>query len=158
MFEWVKYRWTLLSLDWQERKLEKEYEAVARTPAAKKDNILIDNWYDSRYRDYRELELSRTQAISRALLREADELHLPRPNHNEAAKWVKWQPEDDRQDPITGLLSPEGMTELRQAIRRERKERREAFEFWLKAIGGVILVLTGLVGALIGLLSIAKPK
>jgi UPF0716 family protein affecting phage T7 exclusion len=50
------------------------------------------------------------------------------------------------------------MTELRQAIRRERKERREAFEFWLKAIGGVILVLTGLVGALIGLLSIAKPK
>jgi hypothetical protein len=56
------------------------------------------------------------------------------------------------------LLSAEGMTEFRQAIRKERSERRETAQYWLKIIGGFIGILTGLTGALIGLFSVLKHK
>ena len=50
------------------------------------------------------------------------------------------------------------MTELRATIRKEEKERREVFEWWVKVIGGFITIGTGLVGALIGLVSVWKHK
>jgi hypothetical protein len=48
------------------------------------------------------------------------------------------------------------MTELRSAIRKEQAERRAVVEWWLKVVGGSVGILTGLVGALIGLIAILK--
>lgn len=51
-------------------------------------------------------------------------------------------------------LTPEAMTELRTTIEKERRERRETVEWWVKMIGGFITIGTGLVGALIGLVAV----
>ncbi len=54
------------------------------------------------------------------------------------------------------MLTPEAMTELRAAIRKERRERRETVDSWAKIIGRIITICTGLVGAIIGLVAVWK--
>ena len=46
----------------------------------------------------------------------------------------------------------------RAAIRNEKRARRETVEWWVKIIGGFITIVTGLVGALIGLISVLKHR
>ncbi len=48
------------------------------------------------------------------------------------------------------------MTDLRGAIRKEQAERCAVVEWWLKVVGSSVGILTGLVGALIGLVAILK--
>jgi len=50
------------------------------------------------------------------------------------------------------------MTEVRATIRKEKRERRESVEWWVKIISGLITIGTGLVGALIGLVAVWKHK
>ena len=45
---------------------------------------------------------------------------------------------------------------LRDAVRREQKERRERWQSWLTALAGFVAAFTGVIGALIGLLSILQ--
>jgi hypothetical protein len=50
-------------------------------------------------------------------------------------------------------LSESAMAQARDAIRKERKERTEITRLWLGTFGPIVSALTGLVGALIGLLA-----
>ena len=79
---------------------------------------------------------------SRLLVESARQFILPIPEfNNNGGNWIKSE--------ITGRyrLSKDAMLEVRTLVRKERKERRAAVMMWLAA-------LTGLVGALSGLLSV----
>jgi len=158
MFSWLGHRLRLYRLNYIQRRLDDEAERLFEESVQKKDSSIINNWYDENYRTLRWLEYRRTELVSDQLLKEADELYLPRPQNSDKEKWRMWVPEDDDSTMARQLLSAEGMTELRQAIRKERSERRESAEYWLKIVGGFVGILTGLVGALIGLFSVLKHK
>jgi hypothetical protein len=53
----------------------------------------------------------------------------------------------------TPYLSVDAISNLRELIRTEQKQRSELMRLWFTAIGGIIGALTGLVGATIGLLA-----
>jgi hypothetical protein len=158
MFIWFRHHWKLYRLNLQQRKLDNEAERLFRESQEKNDSSIIDNWHDNNYRAITYLEYARAEMVSDSLLKQADALYLPRPSYNDPTKWQKWTPDEEDGSMSRQLLSAEGMTEVRQAIRKERRERREAVEYWLKVAGGFIGILTGLVGALIGLVSIWKHR
>jgi hypothetical protein len=153
--DWLKLR----RLNHLQSQMDRDGKRVYAEAKAKNEGVLIDNWLDKNYRDLRHLDYSRRELISDSILNEAYRLHLPTPQHTAKAKWQEWTPEPDEDPGVTKpVLSDEGMTELRQAIRKERRERREVWEFWFKAIGAIVTICTGLAGALIGLISVLRHK
>lgn len=87
-------------------------------------------------------------AITDALLTEADKLHISKPSFGDRKKWNLSAP--------SRTLSHAGIEDLRSRIRKEKRERQEIIEWWVKVVGGLITILTGLVGALIGLIAILR--
>jgi hypothetical protein len=157
MFRWFRKKYEQFKLDRSERKLNKEGKRKQDEARDKKDPALFEDWENNyAYQEYRELQWARNKLESDALLRQADELYLPRPDYNDKTKWIA---HDDEYYPLEGhVLTHEAMTELRATIRKDRKERREEFEWWVKIISSGLTILTGFVGALIGLAAIWKHK
>jgi hypothetical protein len=157
MFRWFRKKYEQFKLDRSERKLNKEGKRKQDEARDKKDPALFEDWENNyAYQEYRELQWARNKLESDALLRQADELYLPRPDYNDK---TKWRANDDEYYPLEGyVLTHEAMAELRATIRKDRKERREEFEWWVKIISGGLTILTGFVGALIGLAAIWKHK
>lgn len=81
---------------------------------------------------------------SRYLIESARQLVLPLPDFKKDSDI--WE-----ESKITGRfrLSKKAMVDIRSLVRKERKERREGIMFWLAA-------LTGIIGALSGLLAVWK--
>jgi len=153
--DWLKLR----RLNRLQSQMDRDGKRVYTEAKAKNEGVLIDNWLDDNYRSLRYIDYTRRELISDSILKEAYKLHLPTPQHTEKTKWQEWTPEPDEESDVTkAVLSDEGMTELRQAIRKERRERREVWEFWLKTVGAIVAICTGLAGALIGLVSVLKHK
>lgn len=100
------------------------------------------------------LETDEKKLVSGSLEREASRLWIPLPPKEDRARWenaegyMGWD--------YATVLRPLGMTELRTAIRKERAERRAVTEWWLKTLGAAVGILTGLIGALIGLVSVLR--
>lgn len=129
----------------------------SRASRVQKDaSVLTANWYDSVGWEYDSIQWSRRHLISNALHARLDRLHLPRPQYSDATKWGV----ADEFSPYEGerVLKREAIVEVRTAIRKEERERREVVDFWLKTIGAVLTIGTGLTGALIGLISIWRHK
>jgi hypothetical protein len=53
-------------------------------------------------------------------------------------------------------LTPEAMSELNRVIRQERVARLGVWESWAKIVGTAVASLTGIIGAIIGLVAILK--
>lgn len=155
MFRGLRDKIALYRLSLREKKVDAEEERIRKKAKEDKNAHLLDDWYESFGSwEYEEIEWSRKRIVSDSLIREADELHVPRPKHGDKDKWEK-----DKPLLAPGnVLTPEAMVEVRSAIRKEKRERRETVEWWLKIIGGIITIGTGLVGALIGLVSVWKHK
>ena len=85
-------------------------------------------------------------AYTSHLLAQADRLMVPHPQ--DAGDWVK-----GRTKPDALALSPTALAALRDAIRKERKERSEVARLWVGAIAPIVAALTGLIGVLIGFLA-----
>ena len=155
MFNRIHDRIEVYKLNRQERKLDAEGERVHKEAKEKKDQRILDEWYETTTSwQYEDIEWSRKKIVSDSLIDEADELHLPRPLRGDTDKW-----EADKPVLAVGdVLTPEAMVELRAVIRKEKRERRETVEWWVKIIGGLITIGTGLVGALIGLVSVWKHR
>jgi hypothetical protein len=75
---------------------------------------------------------------------------VPTPDHFDDRVWVTshW----------TGLrrLSEKSLAEFQSAVRKEQKERLQLWELRAKVVGGALTGLTGVIGALIGLIAIFK--
>ncbi len=159
MFKWLSYRRKLYRLNRRERKLSKQGEALFEESQKTNDSVLLDNWLDDgAQREYEDISWERKKLVTRSLLNEADLLHLPRPSYGEKDKWQIDVREESTGTVSSEVLTPEAMLDLRSLIRKEKKETRETVEWWVKIIVGVITIGTGLVGALIGLVSILKHK
>jgi len=158
MFRWVRNKYELFKLDSKEKSLDQEWQRKKEESARAKDESILEEW-ENNYGDrvYGDLRWTRRRTVSAALLREADELLIPRPSFADKTNWEA--EEDEYGMPREGLvLNPEAMTELRASIRKEKKEGREVIEWWVKLFGGLVTLLTGLAGALIGLASVWKHK
>ncbi len=148
MFKWLRNWIELFKLNRKERALDKEGERKRVEAREKKDESILEEW-DNNYGHfvYEDIRWSRKKLVSDALMREADELHLPRPQYADKAKWEDELDEYDR--PRGLVLTPESITELRSTIRKEKNERRER---WVKFVP----IITGLVGASIGLVVVIR--
>ncbi|HWB49212.1 MAG TPA: hypothetical protein VG651_08885 [Stellaceae bacterium] len=156
MFENTRFRFGL----WRTRRRHRKWEAdqqskiiVARRRHANRQEIEDLEWDYRADREFHEDEIAAIQ--TRYLLDEADRLLVPRPpvifndESPETSTWVRGK--------NTGVhLSPKTMVELRDAIRRERKERSEVSRLWLSSVAPVIASIAGLLGVVIGLVAALK--
>ena len=147
----LRTRLKIWKLNRQRRKLEKESRRVRAESLAKKDDRIYEDWHAEHRWEFELVDATIKGAISRDLVNEAENLYLPTPDYGAGERW-------EQQLDGSYALTPEAMTELRAAIRKERRERREVIEWWVKVVGGAIGILTGLVGALIGLIAIWKKS
>jgi len=123
----------------------------------KKQPELWDEWWGLNSWEFDSIDAEIKHNDTRDLLDRADSLYLPRPGYGEKDKWLTREdldaPPGDRH---WHVLTREAMTELRTAIRKEERERRETVESRLKIVGALVAPLTGFVGAVIGLIAIWK--
>jgi hypothetical protein len=143
----------ILKLNRRRSKLGKKAKEVGKESGEKKNSQMAEDWWEEHSWEFDWIEWSIRDIIGRDLIRQAERLHLPTPGHGENEKW-----DLDCFPGLGPVLTAEAMTELRTAIRKEKRERREIIEWWVKVAGGLIGILTGLVGALIGLFAILKAK
>ena len=117
MFKWLTNKIELFKLDRVEKDLEKEWKREQAEAKEKDDPALLEDW-ELNYADrvHADLRWSRTKLVSDALLREADEWHLPRPRYNDKTKWDEHT--DEYGMPRGLLLTAEAITELRGAVPR----------------------------------------
>ncbi len=86
---------------------------------------------------------------SRFVQEQAEKLLLP--NLKFDSKSEMWERSDDNGK---WRLTRQAIADLRTAIRNEKRERLEAIRTWLGIVTGFATVLTGLIGAIIGLISV----
>ena len=144
MIELLQYKSDLRKLRIEQQKLYNKYQQ-ARDRAKKQgfdDGELsfigqeeqeIDNWINFRQTQY-------YQSVCQSL-------ELPMPDRDNNEYYYKFNFDDDYGD--RHILTTAGFHVVRNAIREEKKARREVFGFWFA-------VITGLIGALIGLVSVIK--
>jgi hypothetical protein len=89
--------------------------------------------------------------VTEELTSVAERLFVPVPSWKEEKFWSEsYIPGEQK------FLTTEGVSHLRDLIRDERKKRREARLSQFDLVSKVIVTLTGLIGACIGLVSILK--
>ncbi|HLG35848.1 MAG TPA: hypothetical protein VI757_13275 [Bacteroidia bacterium] len=76
-----------------------------------------------------------------------DSLKIPMPDLEDSKFYYRYNFDDDEGDKY--ILTKEGLYDVRDRIRKEKKERREIAGFWISMI-------IGLLGTLIGLISVIK--
>jgi hypothetical protein len=137
------------------RKLRKEHGRIKKRAKEKHDSGLLEAWEGEHEWEFGLVEATIKENLSRDVLDQARELYLPTPSLNDKTKWV---PEDEFVHTGTQwwVLTPEAMIELNGVIRKEKQARREVVEWWIKVIGGFVTILTGLVGAGIGLVAVLR--
>jgi CRISPR/Cas system CSM-associated protein Csm4 (group 5 of RAMP superfamily) len=148
----LQTRIKLWKLRLRQRRSDRIFNLLVRESGKLAADCSDEQWYGDAIMDEIEIEAAEKKAISDELLYEAQRLYLPTPSHDDKQKWDS----DHSLYSPTRYLTPEAMTELRGAIRKERAEQRVVFEWWLKVLGGAVGILTGLIGALIGLVAIWK--
>jgi hypothetical protein len=148
----LQTRITLWKLRARARKSERIFNGLVRASGKPVEDCSGEDWYADYGCEEISIDALERKAISDELQYEAQKLYLPAPALNDEQKWDS----DHAIMSPTRFLTPEAMTELRSAIRKERAERRAVFEWWFKILGGAVGIITGLVGALIGLIAIWK--
>lgn len=144
MFEQLEYRFKLWRLQRNRARISQLYKN--EISSARQEKISSDEIEKLRHEERFETELvddAISELATRHLYQTAYRYLVPQPGLDEEEMW--------EESPVTGkrLLTSKGISELRAAIRKERRERSEHLWMWLAG-------LTGLVGALSGLMALLK--
>ena len=147
-------RYTLWKLHRERRRLERENKRVWEEAQKKDDEAIYSGWRAEHGWELDLNDASINTLKSLDLVRRAEKLYLPTPERG----GKDWLAQEDLPGAASimgsySVLTPQAMNELRAAV---RKASRENIEWWVKVVGGAIGILTGLVGALIGLIAIWK--
>ena len=154
MFEGARYQVRLWRLQKEKRRLRASY--------ATENNALEGRWREAgtapekrlqELQELTDLEIHQIMAVDEKisrlqttyLLEQAERYLLPRPFNidTEDASWERANISAQYH------LKDAALAELRSAVRRERKERGERWKSWIP-------LLTGLAGAIIGIISVWK--
>jgi hypothetical protein len=95
------------------------------------------------------LEFEIESLVTRELVRKAEHLFIPIPPRKDSLNWKESSLFEN-----TKFLTPHGISKLRDSIREEEKKGREARMVIIDLCAKAVAMLTGLVGATIGLVSI----
>ena len=133
-----KRRATCSKLLFEARQQKKSEDEVARISAeASLDDSILGDEIDS--------------LVTEELTNKAERYFIPVPPRDDQRYWKKSYIPDDG----TYLIA-EGIAKLRDSIRDEEKKRRESRLAVLDATAKIVVMLTGLIGACIGLASILR--
>jgi hypothetical protein len=139
MVNTIKDYYLKIKLNYELRTTERGHDRlIKQAQERKKSEREIEGMLALRYYECNEIEQSIRLLTTRTLVRTAKRLSLPIPAWKDKAMW-----EEDYGDRYLTTL---GVQTIRKQIRDERKEKRDSWLPWVCAI-------TGLIGALIGLIS-----
>jgi hypothetical protein len=147
MLEGIVYSWRLRKLHRERRRIQFTHKkALREARAAKNSELELDRLFFEERMEIQIVDAEMHALITQRLIQIAERYLVPYPEFNSKGEdWIqsgatrRWH------------LTVEAMAELRNAIRREKKERAENWRMWLAA-------LTGLVGTLIGLASLLLKR
>lgn len=144
MFEYLKYSRNLRRLQKKQTKITTEYNKQIDEARQKKNQAEVKKLSQLVIYEYdiveRDIEITR----SRYYINEANRLVIPIPAYDDKEIW-------DDKFRGRGVLTKKGTAEIRSLIRQEKKEKMELIQTIIKTI---IVPLTGIIGALTGLLAI----
>jgi len=144
MFEGIKFNCELLKLQRKRNKIKTFYnkaclEALGKGESREK----LDGIWQEENMELAFIADDISHLVSQRLLSLADKYLLPRPGFKEKDKWLESQT-----NPNAYALSPQAISELRSAVRREQRVRYEHIRMWLAALTGIIGAITGLVAVI----------
>jgi hypothetical protein len=151
MFDWFRYQFQLARLMRQRRHLQRRHEELwqdarsQKMPTSEKDAMSRQSNEDLRLFDLKIAELQSNYYIGQSISLSVEPPSLQEPN-----AWVSSLRTG------TGHLTLHGVAQLRSLLGTARKERSEHLRNWLSTIGTIFAALTGVIGALIGLLAFLK--
>jgi len=146
MIDWIKFRW-------QQHKIHEWLDGISRAQKVAEDEASAkganaQELHDLGYSFFSERQIADDELIrltSDYYVRLANRLLVPVPEFETVGgAWMESEVRSNRYH-----LRPEALHELRSSIRAEQKARREEWTIWLAA-------LTGIIGALSGLIAIIK--
>ena len=138
MIEYTKYRYQLWMLQRSKKKLRRDLKGYIEEAKNKDER----NSREAELSHYLQEEDENIRELHAIYLRNiAKNLMVPSPNSKDETYW-------DR-DGYSQILTEKGIYELKKSIRLEKKERRDVIFAW-------VVIITGLIGALIGLVSVIK--
>ena len=126
-------------LSWQKKLIKKSYfKEIKKAKEDKKDSRLEELSRDCQF----EIEFIEEEDLlfTNRLIDKAKRLRIPLPTHTRPEYWVKGK------NTSSLYLSPDGISKLREDIRKEerwRVEVRAQKVVWLSAITGILGALTG---------------
>jgi hypothetical protein len=149
MIAWAKYQYRLWRLERAKRETVKTYSKHYRASEGEDYQARFDVLNEEQERLNR-IDDEIAETISFYLVSKAEKLNLPAPDYFDEGAWVTSR--------RTGLrrLNEKALAEFQSAVRMEQKERLQLWELRAKVVGGALTGLTGVIGALIGLIAIFK--
>lgn len=141
MISYFRYKLLLRKIAKHEEQLEKR--APPNTREAH-ENGQVQNYVQESNNLYEWKRLVQTERYRKI----ADRLLVQMPSIEDGAMYEQVEWDNDPKQPR--YLTDKGFKAIRDAIREERKHRREAFGYWFGIVVGVIGALTGLVSAFKG--------
>ncbi|MEZ8269470.1 hypothetical protein AB6C99_22620 [Vibrio cyclitrophicus] len=141
MISYLKFRFELYKLEQTTISLDKNYKEVKRSFDCQPDNGHLS----SLEQELQECERTVEFIKSAHYKREANKYLIPMPDASEVGIYTSFDFGDETGS-VTYLTS-KGIYLLRKLIREEKKIKREAIGFYFT-------ICTGLIGAIIGLLSV----
>lgn len=128
---------------------EKDYTSKLAAARAKNDTEEIESLQMSKqFEEFSEYEMDETE-FTRRLVRRARKLRVPLPEYprkrDEDNDWWSMNYSNGQR-----YLTPKGIAEVRDAIRKEERWQSERYAQWISGLAGV----TGVLGTLIGLFAL----
>ena len=133
---------------WLERQINTEFEAKIKEAREKEDQNEANRLAYERRWNLAEIRDSRQARIQDKWIRKARKFMIPIPsqvfaeNKAENDDWEFSAPSGEM------LLKPHAMVNLRREVRREQKEWREAFGYWITFLIALLGAVSGLVSVL----------
>ena len=144
MLNYLKYRYHLYLLNKSSRKLSKQFLSADKRVQNKGQYDYIGLQDISRQQN--ELQTWIEYIQTKYYQKKCNVYIIPMPEKDDL-NYYQYNFDDNEGE--REILTIEGFHYVRRSIRNEKKERRESFGFW-------VTVVTGLLGALIGVISIIK--
>jgi len=139
MLHWIKYKWALLRLDLDEKKLQIAFGKEAKKTKTNNTEIGFEERRDY-VRQLMDLTRKRTYESTDYLLRLAEKLDIPTDD-------VEFHDDDYIHNNLR-LLNTNGRHALRKEIRAEQARRRQPLYLLITAVTGLLGAATGFVAIL----------